>query len=101
MEIRIGEVTHFYSGIHVAVLQLSDEIKSGDMVHILGHTSDFIQRVRSMEIDHRPVQSVGAGKEVALKVLLPVREGDIIYRLTGYDEQEAVIEGPIIIENGL
>lgn len=82
MEIRIGQITHYYNRLGVAVLELSDELKVGDMVHIVGHTTDFSQRVESMEIEHRQVQSVGPAVEAALKVVERVRQGDIIYKVT-------------------
>ena len=81
METKIGEVIHFYNHISVAVLNLTDALEVGDRVHILGHTTDFIQNVTSMEIDHHKVISVGQGDEVALRVIEPVREGDAIYKL--------------------
>lgn len=81
MEMRIGRVTHFYNRIMVAVLDLSDELKVGDTVHILGHTSDFVQPVRSLEIEHSKVPSAGPGQEVALLVSEPVRRGDAVYKV--------------------
>ena len=82
MEIRIGHVTHYYNRLGVAVLELSDALEVGDVVHIIGHTTNFSQRVESMEIEHQQVQSVGPGVEAALKVVERVRQGDIIYKVT-------------------
>ena len=81
MEKQIGRVTHYYNHIGVAVLDLQEGIKVGDMIHIAGHTTDFEQRVNSLEVDHRKVQSAGAGAEVALKVADRVRRGDKVYLL--------------------
>jgi hypothetical protein len=82
MEVEIGKVTHYYSHLNVAVLQLTEDLKTGDYVHILGHTTDFIQKVTSLEIDHHHVASVRAGDDVALKVVEPVRVHDVVYRVT-------------------
>jgi hypothetical protein len=90
MEKRIGRVTHYFNRIGVAVLDLSEELKLGDFVRIEGHTSEFIQCVCSMEIDHRKVQVVGPGAEVALKVDEPARAADVVYLV---DPQEAVETG--------
>jgi hypothetical protein len=79
MEIRAGHVTHYYNRISVAVLELTRELKVNQTVHILGHTSDFIQKVSSLEINHRKIQSAGPGAEVALKIDEPVRRGDLVY----------------------
>ena len=81
MEVRVGKVTHFYNRISVAVLELSGNIEIGDKILILGRTSELTQVVTSMEIEHRKVQTVGPGMDVALKVAEPVRKGDIVYKI--------------------
>ncbi len=82
MDIRVGKVTHYFDRISVAVLALSDELKVGDSIHIQGKNTDFTQRVASIEIEHQKLESAGPGKEIALKVLEPVHEGDVIYKVT-------------------
>jgi putative protease len=81
MERRIGYVTHYYNHLSVAVLELTDELKVGDTLHLLGHTTNFTQPVESMEIEHQPVQSVKPRAEVALKVMDKVRKGDAVYKV--------------------
>jgi putative protease len=81
MEVQVGKITHFYNHINVAVLDLTGELKVGDIIHILGHITDFEQRVASLEIEHKKVQSVSAGMDVALQVEEPVRNGDCVFRV--------------------
>ena len=81
MENKIGHITHFYNRISVGVLDLTEKLTLGDKVHILGHTTDYVQNVTSMEIEHKKVTSVGPGDEVALKVIEPVRRGDEIFKI--------------------
>jgi len=81
MDIRVGKVTHYYDRINVAVMVLSGELKVGETIHIQGRLTDFFQPVDSMEIEHQQIQSAGPKTEIALKVLEPVREGDIIYKV--------------------
>jgi hypothetical protein len=81
MEIEIGRITHYYNHLNVAVLSLSDGLKLGDTIHILGHVTDFMQRVGSMEVEHHTVVWVKPGDDVAIKVAEPVREHDIVYRV--------------------
>jgi translation initiation factor IF-2 len=83
MEILIGHVTHYYNRIGVAVLELSDELTIGDTILFLGHTTDFVQKVASMEINHQRVQAVEAGQEVAIKVDEPVRKLDEVFKVMG------------------
>lgn len=81
MEVEIGRVAHFYSHLCVAVLQLNEPLKLGDKIRIQGHTTDFTQRVNSIEVEHHPVVWVKPGDNVAIKVIGPVREHDIVYRV--------------------
>lgn len=81
MEIKTAKITHYFAHIGVAVLSLKRELKVGDTIHILGHTSDFTQKVASMEIDHRKVPTASPGDDVALKVTEPVREKDVVYKV--------------------
>jgi hypothetical protein len=81
MEKRIGTVTHYYNRLSVAVLNLTDEIRLGDEIHIKGRITDLVMSVASLEVDHRKIESGGTGMEVALKVDDFVREGDEIYKV--------------------
>lgn len=81
MDILIGHVTHYYNRIGVAVLELSHELKIGDTVLFLGHTTDFLQKIASMEINHQRVQAVKVGQEVAVKVDEPVRKADEVFKV--------------------
>lgn len=81
MEIRIGKVIHYFNRIGVAVLDLNGELQIGDTILIIGHTTDFIQHVWSMEVEHQKIPSAGPGMEVALKVSQPARKGDEIYKV--------------------
>ena len=79
MEVEIGKVTHYYNHINVAVLSLTDTLKLGDKIHIKGHTTDLIERVGSMEVEHHSVDWVKPGDNVAIKVNEPVHEHDTVY----------------------
>ncbi len=79
---RVGEVTHYYNKIQVAVLELSEPIKVGDRLHFLGRHTDFPQQIHSMQIEHQPVEQAEKGSEVAVKVDQRVRRGDSVFRIT-------------------
>jgi hypothetical protein len=82
MELEVGRVTHYFNHLNVAVLRLTQELKIGDRIHVVGHSTDFIQRVVSLQVDHHAVEGVRPGDDVALKVIEPVHEHDVIYRVT-------------------
>ena len=81
METRIGQISHFYDRISVAVLSLTEILSVGDKVHIKGHTTDFVQEITSLEIEHQKVSSGSPEDQVALKVNEPVKKGDTIYKI--------------------
>ncbi|MDH3942805.1 MAG: hypothetical protein OEV06_01750 [Anaerolineae bacterium] len=81
MEVEIGEVTHYFGKIRVAVLELDQELKVGDQIHIIGHTTDFNQKVASMQIEHKEVPAAGPGADVAIKVKSRVRSGDAVFKV--------------------
>jgi putative protease len=81
MDVLIAKVTHYYSRLGVAVIELKGELEIGEVISILGHTTDLVQKVLSMEIDHQKILKAGPNMEVALKVNDPVRRGDLIYKV--------------------
>lgn len=81
MEVEIGLVTHYFNKINVAVLSIKDELKVGDTIHVLGHTTDFTQKVTSMQIEHKNVDSVKPGDDFAIKMVEPAREQDVVYKV--------------------
>lgn len=76
----IGTVTHWYAHLSVAAIRLTAPLAVGDRIHIRGHTTDLVETVRSMEIDHRRVERAEPGDDVALAVEGHVREHDVIFR---------------------
>ena len=81
MVVEIGQITHYFNKINVAVLSIKTELKLGDTIHILGHTTDFAQKVTSLQIEHKNVDSVKPGDDFAMKVIEPVREHDMVYKV--------------------
>jgi len=49
-ETLIGEVMSFYIHINVIAIQLSAPLKIGDKIHVKGATTDFTQKVDSMDV---------------------------------------------------
>jgi hypothetical protein len=80
-EEAVGIVTHYYSHLNVAVVQLNKgTLKTGDAIHIKGITTDFTQQVGSMEYEHQHIDQATAGQSFGLKVKDHAREHDIVYR---------------------
>jgi translation elongation factor EF-1alpha len=78
---KIGKVSHFFTNIGVAVIELSGTLTVGDKILFQGSTTDFEQAVSSMQIEHKNVPSAQAGQSIGLKVANRVREGDAVYKV--------------------
>ena len=79
---RIGVVTHYFSHLSVATLRLeSGTLRVGDVIHIRGHTTDFSQRVDSLEVNHASATEVGPNDDFGLKVVGHAREHDVVYKV--------------------
>lgn len=83
MEEEIGKIAHYFSKINVGVLEITKgKLQAGDTIHIKGHTTDFYQKVESMQIEHSPVDVIESGQSAGMKVENPVRENDLIFKVT-------------------
>ena len=79
---KIGEVTHYFPHVKAAaVLILKDSLKVGDEIYIKGHTSDFKEKVASIQLDREDIQEGKKGQEIGLLVKNRVRIGDGVYRV--------------------
>jgi len=79
MERKIGEVTHYFTNIDVAAIELEDELNVGDTIRIKGHTTDFEMKIDSMEVDRDSIETGKPGQEIAIKVKNRVREHDEVF----------------------
>ncbi len=80
-EEKIGTVRHYYSHLGVAGIVLQADLKVGDKIHVKGHTSDFTQKVDSMEIGHNRVESAKGGDDIGIRVAGHAREHDAVYKI--------------------
>ena len=78
--VEIGRITHFFTKISVAVIELTMPLAVSDTIVIKGPTTDFEQPVESMQIEHNNVQRAEAGQSIGLKVAQRVRENDTVYK---------------------
>ena len=82
-EIKIGEVVKFFSKPSVAAVKITDgELSIGDRIKYSGHTTDFIDEVKSLEVDNKSVSKAVAGDFIGVKVSDRVRPGDEVFKVT-------------------
>ncbi|MBU1148250.1 MAG: hypothetical protein KKD11_07855, partial [Candidatus Omnitrophica bacterium] len=58
-------------------------LSQGDTIVIKGHTTEFKEKIDSMQLDRAPITSASVGQEVGLKVKARTREHDAVYKLVG------------------
>ena len=81
-EIEIGHVADYFAKIGVVAIEVtSGSIKIGDTIHFHGHTTDFQQKIESIQIEHDQVQEAPAGSNVGIKVTDRVRTHDKVYKV--------------------
>lgn len=77
----IGEITHHFAKINVAVLSLKKPLKTGDRLMIQSPEGLFEQSVDSMQIDRQDVKKAKQGDDVGLKIRFEPLIGGTIYKV--------------------
>jgi hypothetical protein len=75
----IGIVTHYYTHIKVGIIKFKSPIKVGSNIRIKGATTDFVQKIDSLQYDHKPVKVAPKGKLIGIKLKKRVREHDQVF----------------------
>ncbi len=78
---EVGRVSHFFTKISVAIVELTSTLSVGDRILIKGPTTNFEQTVNSMQIEHENVTVAKAGQSIGMKVDERVREDDTVYKI--------------------
>jgi translation elongation factor EF-1alpha len=78
---KVGQVTHYYDKIGVAVIQVLAPIKVGDRIKITGHDNEFEQEIASMQVEHENIKTAKKGDDIGMKVDQSVKKGDEVYRV--------------------
>ncbi len=79
---KIGEITHYFGNVKAAAVKLTKSgIAEGDKIYIKGHTTDFKDKVKSIQLDHEPIATGKKGQEIGLSVKSRVRTGDKVYKV--------------------
>ncbi len=81
-EVELGKVTHYFSKIGVMAIQITqDTLRVGDTIHVKGHTSDFTQKIDSMQIDGQSVDEATIGQSIGLRTKEHAREHDHVFKV--------------------
>ena len=78
----IGLITHYFPQVKAGVIKVTKgRLALGDTIHIKGHTTDFKQKIVSLQLDHQPIQSAQKGQEVGIQVKSRVWQHDLVFKL--------------------
>lgn len=79
--VYLGRVEDYFSHVCVMALTLKAPLGAGDIIRIKGHTTDLMQKVESMQIEHAAVEKAKAGDAVGIKIAERCRKGDRVYKI--------------------
>ncbi len=80
-EEMIGTVMDFFAKPVVAGIDLMGTLKTGDSIHIVGHTTDMQLNVGSMQINNANVNEAKPRDYIGIKGRDRVRRGDKVYKI--------------------
>lgn len=76
----IGKVVHYYDKLGVAIVDLkSGGLKVGGEVKFKRGEEEFTQKVASLQVDYKEVDSVKKGDSFGLKVDKPTKVGTEVF----------------------
>jgi len=82
-ETKVGRVKEYFAKVGVAGIDITEgHLSVGETIRIKGHTTDFTQRVDSMQLEHQPVQRAEPGQLVGIRVSERVRPHDEVFKVT-------------------
>ena len=77
----LGRVEDFFAHINVIALTLKSPLRVGNSIHIKGHTTDLIEPVASIQIEHQSVQTANKGDAIGIKIVGVARKRDWVFRV--------------------
>ena len=77
---QIGEVTDYFEHVKAVAVKLSAPLKVGDTIRIKGGEVDFEQKIGSMQVNRKPVNSAKKGDEVGIQISEKARKGYKVYK---------------------
>ena len=81
-EEEVAVVEKFFAKPSVAAIKVTKgTIKKGDTLMYKGHTTEFSEEVKSMEMDNKPIEEANVGDLIGIQVKERVREKDVVYKV--------------------
>jgi len=77
----VGSIVHYFGNCKAGIIKLKAPLSIGDIIHLYGHTTNFKQKVSSMQINCKDVQTATRPKEVGVLMKKRVRQKDMVYKV--------------------
>lgn len=78
--LEIGTVTHFFSKILVAIVELTAPLSVGDHLLVKGPSTDFEMTVDSIQMEHKSITHAEGGQAIGLKMPRLAKVRDVVYK---------------------
>jgi len=78
---QIGTISNYFEHVKAAAIKLTAPLKVGDTIRVTGGENEFEQRVESMQINRKEVQSGKKGDEIGIIVDEKVRKGYKVFKI--------------------
>ena len=80
---KVGKVTHYYGKIKVAIVELDADLSIGDKIKFVRGGEDlFEQEVKSIQIEHKKIETAKKGDVIGLQVEKEVKEGAEVFKIS-------------------
>jgi len=82
LNFKVGNVTHYYDKIKVAVVELSGDLAVGEKVKFVRGGEDlFEQNLDQMQMEHKKITLGKKGEIVAIKTDKEVKAGAEVFKI--------------------
>jgi U32 family peptidase len=81
VEKEIGRVFDYFERVGVIAIELSDNLKVGDTIRIVGGETDFTQVVSSMQVEGKNIEKAKKGDQIGIKVSEKCHKGYKVYKV--------------------
>ncbi len=79
---EIGRVFNYFEKVGVIAIELTDSLKVGDTIRVVGGEHDFTEVIDSMQIEGKNVEKAKKGDSVGIKVNEKVHKGARVFKVS-------------------
>ncbi len=82
-DFKVGEVTHYYQSVGIAMVHLASDLGTGDKIKFVsGDEVLFTQIIEVLQVGYKKLTMARKGELVGLKTINEVKNGTEVYKTT-------------------